>query len=101
MANKPICFVEEYSAAGLMAGTVPTMGIEKCWRNEGNTMVLAVLQAITMRSKAYKRSRCVQIFIHTLNNECFRFFRIGEKCIIKTIEIMTIRESFLDFLVNA
>ena len=28
VANSPICFVCDISAAGLMAGTVPTIGIE-------------------------------------------------------------------------
>ena len=50
VANSPICFVCEISAAGLIAGTVPTIGIENCSRKGGSTTVLAVLQAITMAS---------------------------------------------------
>ncbi|CSD11521.1 Uncharacterised protein [Vibrio cholerae] len=36
--------------AGLIAGTTPTTGIVSLARNTGNTMVLAVLQAMTTRS---------------------------------------------------
>ena len=35
VANRPICFVCDISAAGLMAGTVPTIGIENCSRKGG------------------------------------------------------------------
>jgi len=53
VASNPIVLVSEISAAGLIAGTVPTIGKENAWRNAGSTTVLAVLHATTTRSSGY------------------------------------------------
>jgi hypothetical protein len=40
------------AAAGLMAGSTPTMGMGRCWRSAATAAVVAVLQATTSKAGA-------------------------------------------------
>jgi hypothetical protein len=57
--SKPIVRVALASAAGLIAGIVPTTGIGTEARTAGSATVLAVLQAMTIRSGSNRRASAV------------------------------------------
>jgi len=63
VAKSPIVLVRLAAAAGLIAGTTPTIGTEDCCLRGSRATVLAVLQAITTKSGEKRSIVCLVKFV--------------------------------------